>query len=400
MGKKKLPGKKRAALIADPESKIVITNFASLNMPDVLKALQAKNFQYIVVDEIHEFKGYDSKRLKNLLSFSDKATFRLGLTGTLILNGYEDVWGPSRILDKGKRFGTNFFSGFRRKYFVDVNAHMPAHIHFPDWQLKPECAAEVTERLASLASRRSKEECLSLPPRVVMQEEVELSEDQQRAYDEMENELIAEVMAGTVTASNALVKMLRMRQILSGFMPVMQDEDPDTARVHYFKSNPRLNRLAELGEQITKNSKLVVWSNFRAMYPKLREMAAAQGRGFAELTGETKDRQAEIERFQTDPNCRYFFSNPQAGGTGVDGLQHVANYCLYYDRSHNLAHYLQSRERVHRRGSEVHTSVTELHLVTPNTLDVEIHQALLMKESFADNVLERLRLRYGQGRRG
>lgn len=396
MGKKKLPGKKRADLILKEESKIILTNYASLNMPEVLKALQQKGFEYIVVDEIHEFKGYDSKRLKNLLTFSDRAHFRLGLTGTLILNGYMDVWAPFRIVDKGKRLGPNFYA-FRRKYFVDVNAgnHFTP---YPDWQPRPECATAIPAIISTLASRKKKEECLTLPPRVTMQEETELGEDQQRAYDEMEEELVAEVMSGEATASNALVRLLRMRQIISGFLPVESLEDPGASQVHYFKSNPRFDRLRELAQQIAGENKLVIWANFRAIYPKLREMCEELGYGFAELTGDTKDRQAEIDRFQRDSGCRIFLANPQAGGTGVDGLQHVANYCLYYDRSHNLAHYLQSRDRVHRRGSEVHTSVTELHLVAPGTIDVDIHTALLRKESFAENVLERLRSRYGRQR--
>lgn len=396
-GKKKMPGAKRAELILKPESAIVVTNHESLILPAVVDAMKKKQFEAILIDEIHRFKNPKSKRFKNLITFSDKAQFRLGLTGTLILNSYMDVWAPARFLDKGKRFNTNFFS-FRNTYFTDLNAGMAGmRNYFPDWQPKPACAREVADKLASLMSDCKKENCLSLPPRVVTQIEVDMGPEQQRLYDSMADELVAEVERGEATASNALVKLLRMRQIMAGFMPIEgTPENPEPQRVHYFEENPRLDALKDIIEDLCDAAKLVVWSNFRAMYPKLRSLCEELGFGYAELTGDTKDRDGEIKRFQEDDKCRVFLANPQAGGTGVDGLQKVASYCAYFDRSHNLEHYLQSRDRIHRGGSEVHQRITEMHLVAQNTIDVDILQALERKESFADIVLERVRLRHGR----
>lgn len=395
IGKKKMPGAKRAALIAQETSGIVLTNFASLTMPEVVAALRAKEFEYIVIDEIHSFRSHDSKRLAALLKFSDKATVRIGLTGTLVLNGYLDVWAPCRILDKGARFGTNFYSQFRRAYFTDVNAGMPSHSYFPDWQPNSDCVDKISEKLNSLCSRKRKEECLTLPPRVTMREDVELSDEQRKLYSEMEADLITSVVQGTATATNALVKMLRMRQVLSGFISVQDDETAEQLQ-HYVKANPRLERARELIEAITKDSKLVVWSNFRPMYPKFAELATELKIGFATYTGETKDKEEEKRRFIEDPLCRVMFMNPQAGGTGVDGLQGVCNYCLYYERSHSLEHYQQSRERIHRGGSEIFDKVTEIHLVAPESmLEQDILSSLERKENFSESLLQRLRSIYG-----
>lgn len=397
-GKKKMPGPKRAALILKPESEIILTNHESLNMPEVLGAFKAKGFEAIVIDEIHRFKNHASKRFKNLLTFSDRATYRLGLTGTFILNSYMDIWAPCRFVDRGKRFGTNFYSHFRNVYFMDLNAGMPGHVYFPNFQPRPELNAAVTEKLSSLASRRTKKECLSLPERVITEIQIPLGPEQQRLYDEMEEDLIATIAPGEATASNALVKLLRMRQILCGFLPLENVEDPSDSIVKLLPDNPRMDALGDLLEDLCQGNKVVVWSTFRAIYPQLRKLAEGLGIGFAELHGGTKDRQAEIDRFVNDPECKIFFSNPAAGGTGVDGLQKVASYCIYYDSSHNLEHYLQSRDRIHRGGSEVHESITEIHLVADNTINVDISQALIRKENFAENVLGRLRSRYGQGR--
>ncbi len=412
-GKKKMSGKQRAALILDEKSEIVLTNYESLNMPDVLLAMQKRGFKAIILDEIHRIKNPQSKRFKSLISFSDRATFRLGLTGTLILKSYMDIWAPLRFLDKGKRFGKNFYSEFRNKYFVDLNADWKGAKAYPDWQPKPDIGPEIAAKLASIMSDRTKETCLSLPPRITQRIEVPLGAEQQRLYEEMEDDLIAGVESGETTATNALVKLLRMRQIMAGFVQVDQEPDEEGGRtggqVHYLEDNPRFEALRDLLEDLTPQSKVVVWANFRPLYPKFRALAEELGIGMAELTGDTKDRQGEIDRFKNDPNCRLFLSNPAAGGTGVDGLQHATSYAIYYERSHNSEHYWQSRDRTHRGGSEKWDSVTEYHLVADSTapLDNEILEALIRKENFAENVLQRVRLLNGRkaaegarGRRG
>lgn len=384
------PGAKRIPLIASGQ--IIVTNPEALTMPTVLAALKAAKFEAIVIDEAHRFKSPDSKRFKALLGFSDAAKYRMILTGTLILNSYMDVWAPWRFLDKGRTFGTNFYSHFRRKYFIDVNAGMPPGSYFPDWQPIKGLEKILSQLLSEKASRKTKEECLTLPPRIFQRIPVALSKEQERLYLSMEQELIATVGDAACAATNALVKVTRMLQILSGYIALEEQGEVG------IKDCPRLEALEELLEDLTPQSKVVVWATFKRNYKDLRALCDKMGLGYAELTGDTKDRQAEIDRFVNDPKCRVFLSNPQAGGTGVDGLQHVARYAIYYTRSYSLGDRKQSLDRIHRGGSEVHDKVTVYDLVAENTLDEDVLDALDKKEEFAEDVLARLRSRYA-GRR-
>ena len=392
-GKKKMPGKKRAELILAGAQRILLTNYETLTMPEPLAALKTFPPVHLVLDEIHRLKNPSSKRLKGLLSFSDKAETRLGLTGTLVLNSFMDVWAPIRVIDSGKRFGTNFYSQFRDKYFLDLNAGMRGKSHyFPDWQPHAGLEQVIAEKLNSLASRKTKEECLDLPPRVVAHVEVGLSAEQQRLYDEMNDDLVSSVERGEATASNALVKLLRMRQIICGFLPIEStDEDPQPARIERFKENQRLDALSDIMEDVCGQSKLVVWSTFRANYPALRKLCEDLKLEYAEYHGETKDKDGNKRKFIEDPKCRVLLANPQAGGTGVDGLQAVSSYCVYFDRSHSAEHYWQSRDRLHRGGAEVHDKITEIHIVACNTIDEEILLALERKENAAEAILSRIK---------
>lgn len=383
-GSRKLSGKERIKLLDDPEKRIFIVNHEALTIKGFPEALAKKCFRCIVVDESQSFKNHKAKRLQALLRFSDMAKFRIILTGTPVLQSLLDLWAQFRFLDSGKTFGNNFFV-YRNTYFIDKNAGMPPGRYFPNFVPKPSAAKDVADKIARLAMHVEKEKCLSLPPLVKMREDVELSDDQRRLYDQMKNELVAYVKGDEATASNALVGVLRLLQILSGHLKL------DSGEVVHTKGNPRLDRLGELLEEITPAHKVIVWTTFRETYKDIRALCEKMGLGFAELTGDTKDRQGEIERFQSDENCRVFIGNPKAGGVGVDGLQHAASYAIYYSRGYALEDRVQSEGRNYRGGSEKHEKITHIDLVASNTLDEDVLAALERKQNFGDVVLERLK---------
>lgn len=378
--------KKRISVIKESGAKILITNPEALDMKELAASLRTFAPRLVILDEAHRFKNHKSKRLQALLGISDFAEYRMILTGTLILNTYTDIWAPWRILDRGETFGLNFFV-FREKFFRDANiAWKGKPKYFPNYVPKHGIEDEISDMIAAKASRIKKSECLTLPPLVRMTERVELSPEQRRVYNEMLDELIAEVKAGTCVASNALTRVLRLLQILSGYLQI--ETVLNEKHSYKLQENPRLDRLSELLEELTPNHKVIVWCTFQENYRAIASELGKLGISFAELTGQTKDRQAEIERFQNDSACRVMISNPQAGGVGVNLT--AASYAIYYSRGFSLGDRLQSEARCHRGGSEVHTSITLIDLVAPGTLDEDVLNALTRKENFSENILARL----------
>lgn len=368
-------------------AKIFITNPESLGMEVLVTAFKTMGIRCIVVDEVHRFKSHKSKRLAALLSISDKVPNRMILTGTPILNSYLDIWALWRILDKGETFGENFFS-FRERFFRDANiAWKGKPKYFPVYVPKLGTDGEIAAMIDRKASRLKKSDCLTLPPLIKMIEYVELGDEQRRIYKQMESELIAEVKSGVCVATNALVKVLRMLQILTGYVQI--ETVSNTTLSLQLKQNPRLERLSELLEELCPAHKVIVWCNFQENYKLIAALCDSLKLPYAELTGQTKDRQAEIDRFQKDPSCRVMISNPQAGGVGVNLV--AASYAIYYSRSFSLGDRLQSEARNHRGGSEQHEKITLIDLVVRDTLDEDVLAALLRKESFSDSVLDKLK---------
>lgn len=381
--------KKRIQTLRLSEAKIFIVNPEAFDMEELVQELHKKNFKISVVDEVHRFKNPKSKRLSNLLYITDFCTNRMIMTGTLILNSYLDIWAQWRILDKGETFGLNFYT-FREQWFRDANiAWKGKPKYFPNYVPKPGIDDELSQKIDRKASRKTKAECLDLPPLIRLIENVELGTEQARAYKQMEAELIAEVNAGVCVATNALVRVLRMLQILTGYLQV---ERGDEKFSHVLRENPRLQRLKELLEEITPQAKVIVWCNFQANYASIRELCKDLDVEFAEIHGEKGEHRKEEMRFQNDPKCRVMIANPQAGGVAINLTE--ASYAIYYSRGYSLGDRLQSEARCHRGGSEKHQKITLIDLVSPGTLDEDVLAALLRKENFSDNVMSRLQERY------
>lgn len=368
------------------EDGIFITNFEAFAFPNFVNSVLANPPDILIIDESHRCKDNTAKRTKNLIKISKMmelerkdTCYRYILTGTPVLNSQIDLFTQFLILDGGKTFGTNFFQ-FRGKYFYDKNQFMPKQKHFPDWRAKPESTEQMKELISRISVQAKKEECLDLPPLLKTEVEVELSKEQKRAYEEMKKEFIAFVESGVATASLAITKALRLQQILSGFI---KKEDGEN---HVFKDIPRLDTLKDILSDLKDTSKSIVWSIFHQDYDHIKKVCDSLGIKYAEVTGLVKDKQAEIDRFQTDPECRVMIASQSAGGTGVNMT--AANVMIYYSRSYSLEHDMQSEARNYRGGSDIHEKITRIDLVAKGTVDDIVLRALRDKKCLATQILD------------
>ena len=364
-----------------PKDKIFVTNYESLGMKDLWKLLKDWAPEAIIYDESQRCKNYKAKRTKLAIEIADQARYKYILSGTPILNTPMDIWSQYRILDGGETFDRNFFA-FRAKYFVDQNAGMPSAKYFPAWRPAPGLADVFNDKIYAKASRVLKKDCMDLPPIVRKRYEIDMVPDQEKLYKDMAKSYVAYLNDKACVASIALTKGLRLQQIASGYFRDDQEKD------HEFKTNPRLVTLMDILADVTPDHKVIVWASFKKNYQQIFDALKAKGLEATSLVGGMKDneRQESIDKFQTDPKCRIMVSNAASGGVGINLT--AASYMIYYSRSFNLEHDLQSEARCHRGGSERHESITRIDLVTKDSIDDIVLTALARKENLANNILK------------
>ena len=103
------------------------------------------------------------------------------------------------------------------------------------------------------------------------------------------------------------------------------------------------------------------------------------------LTGQQnrQEKQDNVDAFNTDDSVKVIIANQGAGGTGVNLT--AANYEIYYSRSFVLEHDLQADARAYRGGQTRKT--TRIDLITPDTIDAKIVEALAAKRQGAEDIL-------------
>lgn len=361
---------------------IIITNYETILMTPAILELLNWRPEIFILDESHRCKSPTSKRSRKAMMIADRAKHKYLLTGTPMTNSPMDIYSQYRIMDGGETFGDNFYV-FRSIWFDNIMANTRAT--FPKFVMKPGKVEEMNRLIYKKAMRAVKSECLDLPPLIKTKIEVPLSQEQKRLYNEMRMHFITYVDSDhsdqpqAVIASQAMVKALRMQQIVTGFV---KTEEGETIRV---KDNPRIKALKELLEDLCIGHKVIVWNTFKENYAQVRDVCKELKLEYAELHGDITDKQGQVESFRNDPKVRVMIAHPQAGGIGVNLVE--ASYMIYYSKGFNLEQDIQSEARNFRAGSERHDKITRIDLVSPGTIDELVNEALENKQNIIENIM-------------
>lgn len=155
---------------------------------------------------------------------------------------------------------------------------------------------------------------------------------------------------------------------------------------NYAELPGKLVALDDLIERLVSRSgeKVVVWSCFTA---SLEAIVQRYGRyGVVRYDGTVTsicERREAVRRFQNDTDTRIFVGNPAAAGAGL--TLHAARYAVYESFTNQAAHYLQSLDRIHRRGQT--REVEYFVLLGENSIESQEFDRLVLKESQARDLL-------------
>ncbi len=139
--------------------------------------------------------------------------------------------------------------------------------------------------------------------------------------------------------------------------------------------------------------KVVIWSGFVQTVEEIAARFAEHGaltiHGGVK-TGSEDDidfREARVKLFNEDPRVRVLVANPAAGGEGIS-LHKAAHNAVYFDRSYNATHYLQSVDRIHRLGLADDVITRVYFLECADTIDELVSARLQQKIEAMNTVLD------------
>lgn len=355
---------KTLASMYDPflDTLVVIINYDSVWRDGIAKSIKNIPWNCIILDESHRISAPGSKVswfMKDL-----KAEYKICLTGTPMATPLS-IYGQYRFLDK-TIFGSSFNS-FKNQYAVEVNCGTFNKI------IGYKNQDDLNQRIYSIAHRVMLRDVLELPEETHIDRICELSPKVRKIYDKFQDELVAEYNNGLITAQNGLIKILRLAQIVGGYIE-MEDGGK-------FIETPKTEVLMDIVEDLPEEEPIVIFFRFTNELLKAAELIRSSGRTVGLMSGQTND----LQEWQ-DGKFNTLCIQLQKGGVGIDLTR--SHYCIYYSKGYNPLDYQQSLARTLRPGQADH--VIYYHILVKNTIDEIISKALLNKEKDVMYVLSQL----------
>ena len=239
---------------------------------------------------------------------------------------------------------------------------------------------DLQARMSTFAFRVESKDVLDLPPETDLVRTTELEPKARRIYSDLVDDLLSALDDGTVTASNVLVRMLRLQQVTGGSL---KTDDGLWAEV----SEAKAKLLADVLKDLPVDRPVVVVGRFHKDLDTIAAVAQAQDRDTYELSG----RQDELRRWKHEcasGKAPVLVVQIQAGGVGISVAQE-ADTLIFYSPDFSLTLYEQMRARIHRPGQD--HPVTFVHLTVSDTIDEDLYRALQAKADTVEATLTGLR---------
>lgn len=342
----------------------IVTNVETLRSDDVISAILngPNEIDMIVVDEIHKAKSSTSQQGKNLLKLT-KAKYKIGATGTLLLNNPLDAFVPLKWIGEEKSTLTtykNFYCEFSDKVVGQVVGLKNLSV--------------LKTQLESCSVRRTKD-LLNLPPKTIIEEYVEMNDTHRKFYEDVQKGVKSEVDKVELTTKSILAMTTRLRQATAC---------PSILTTNNITSS-KIERATDLVEQIVSNGdKVVVFSTFRETTEQLYTILNKFNPVI--MTGDTKESDIEKikSKFQEDLECKVFIGTWQKAGTGITLT--AANYMIFIDTPWTYGEFEQSQDRIHRIGTN--DKVFIYNLICRDTIDERVRDIVNRKQAISDYVVD------------
>jgi SNF2 family DNA or RNA helicase len=231
--------------------------------------------------------------------------------------------------------------------------------------------------------RRTKEQVApDLPAKLEQTLYCELEPQQRKLYDDLRDHYRQTLLGKIATDGMAKSKIQILEALLRLRQAACHPGLIDKARVK--DSSAKLDVLMpRLAEAQAEGHKVLVFSQFTSFLSLLRKRLDAEKTAYQYLDGKTRDRQARVECFQTDPACKLFLISLKAGGVGLNLT--AADYVFLLDPWWNPAIESQAIDRTHRIGQT--RQVFACRLIAKDTVEEKVLTLQQSKKDLADAII-------------
>jgi SNF2 family DNA or RNA helicase len=366
---------KRHALAGTADVYVVGYDTASRDASDKDGPLLKLGPAALIVDECHMIKSQHAQRSLAVRRLAKRAKTFVALSGTPITHHPGDLWATLEGLEP---LAYPSRERFVSRYCLSVQGDYKQTIIGLNGDREPEFRAA----LFGQHRRVAKADVLAqLPPKVYSVREVELPTAWRKAYDDMENQMLAAMPDGEeLSVMSVLAQLTRLSQLASApcdvAVTMVLGNGEEVPHYHVTMKSPswKVNALLEvLAER--PGSPVVAFAPSRQLMVLAGKAANEAGLSVGYVMGgQTQaERTQTVEHFQAgkyDVLC----ATTQAGGVGLTLT--AAGTVVFLQRPWSLVEALQAEDRCHRIGSEIHDSIEIIDIISTDTVDSRVREVL------------------------
>lgn len=348
-----------------------------------------------VLDESSKIKNYKALTTKHLLAIRNMFPLRIVMSGTPAPNSEEEYWAqmefvcPNLLGKSFPKFKRTYFylrgrggvplqsEGLSRAAMAELFRRQGA-----EWCITAEKRAALFQVIGPWIHAAKKDECLDLPEQIDEVRLVQMGPKQRVAYKQMKNLLVAQINGEDVVAQVALTKLMKLREITSGFA---FSEDGTIVETECPKLKELDQILDELGDR-----QVIIWGQFtweiERIVQALNARAVVENKmtyATATLYGGTIDREDSINGFISG-KYRYLVANPHSAAHGLTFVN--CSHQIFFSLDYSWEAYEQARARTHRAGQK--STCIYYYILADGTIDQDILAVLRSKGRAQDLVFK------------
>ena len=316
---------------------------------DIILNERVKIFNSVIIDEIHRCKDRNTQQTKIALRISRGKLYRIGLTGTMVVNKPIDALPQLAIIGK-----LNNEKYFRERYceggsgasnLRELNYMLYKFCYFR--REKKDVAKDLPEKqrqtiLCDITTRHEYNKAKN--------DFVKWMEDSGCNDEEIARKLRGEIM----------VRMGVLKQI---------------------SAKGKINEVKEFINEVTESGeKLILFHNLHEIGDEIRRLYPGAVSVNGRMSGEEK--QKAIDRFQSDPSVQLIVCNIKAAGVGITLT--ASSRVAFIEYPWTYADCAQCEDRAHRIGQKNNVMCT--YFLGQDTIDEEMYQMIQEKRHIGNTI--------------
>lgn len=404
---------KKQYFFESPKEVTLISYASVVSVKDELRYFLRNHKAMVVLDEAHKIKNTSGGiTAASIMELANDCTSRVVLTGTPAPNGYEDlynlfhfIWPKNDVI----------------KYSIGQLREMSKSSSGQDNRI-----IKMMQNVNPYFIRIRKSD-LGLPPVIENPPvRVPMHDSQRRIYDFIEQAFVEEVNHPSISGIHSMLlkaKMIRLQQAATNpallYLPLSSFSEETSEDMSLIDDNAIMKEIMTFYDGlipakfeeclklvrkiVDSGEKAVIWTifikNIEALSGYLRDNgiecrllygATPVADALMDDEAYSQTREGIVKEFH-NPNSTFkvIIANPFAVAESIS-LHKACHNAIYLERSFNCAHYLQSKDRIHRYGLPAGVTTNYYYILSADSIDETIHSRLALKEQRMLEIIEQM----------